>query len=209
MRVDECSSYVSEVCYKGAWGPNFPTCQVSTGLSSSLTTKLESWFWSVKGGKDGAWFVHFRAPSTWGNLAYSFQGCFFLENLRKPRENGRFLERTVVEKNGESNPRFIVGIREAPKAISKQVSLVAYRSWTLWGWFWGAPPFMLSGDIPFEVEKEMPSVRKGMRQAMHNYGFGQFQLYFPFGGAWGCLWRGIIGKLDLRQTLPDSLNNLS
>ena len=30
------------------------------------------------------------------------QGSFFLENLRKPRENGQILERTMVEKNGES-----------------------------------------------------------------------------------------------------------
>ena len=33
-----------------------------------------------------------------------FQGSFFLENLRKPRENGRFWERTMVEKNGWNHP---------------------------------------------------------------------------------------------------------
>ena len=40
-----------------------------------------------------------------GYLLHSFQGSFFLENLRKPTENGWFLKRTMVEKNGESTPR--------------------------------------------------------------------------------------------------------
>ena len=36
---------------------------------------------------------------------FFFQGSFFLDNLRKPRENGRFLERTMAEKNGRGiNP---------------------------------------------------------------------------------------------------------
>ena len=40
-----------------------------------------------------------------GTFPHSFQGSFFLENLRIPRENGRFLERTMVEKNGQGiNP---------------------------------------------------------------------------------------------------------
>ena len=31
----------------------------------------------------------------------SFQGSFFLENLRTPRENGWLLKRTMLEKNGK------------------------------------------------------------------------------------------------------------
>ena len=38
-------------------------------------------------------------------LPHSVQASFFLENLRNPRENGWFLKRTMVEKNGESFSR--------------------------------------------------------------------------------------------------------
>ena len=36
--------------------------------------------------------------------SHSFQGSFFPENLKKPRENGRCLQRTMIENNGESTP---------------------------------------------------------------------------------------------------------
>ena len=39
------------------------------------------------------------------DLPHSFQGSFFLENLRKPMENGGSLKTMMVEKNGESTPR--------------------------------------------------------------------------------------------------------
>ena len=42
-------------------------------------------------------------------LPYSFQGSFFLDNLLKSRENGRFLERMTVENNGKSTPRKLAG----------------------------------------------------------------------------------------------------
>ena len=45
-----------------------------------------------------------RLATLLGCLPHSFQGSFFLENLRKPRENARFLERTMVEKNGSKQP---------------------------------------------------------------------------------------------------------
>ena len=48
--------------------------------------------------KSHAGVSFFRVP------LYSFQGSFFLENLWKPREIGRFLERMMVEKNGTSKP---------------------------------------------------------------------------------------------------------
>ena len=50
--------------------------------------------------KTGANYKNFQ-----GYLPHSFQGSFFLENLQKPRENGCFVKRTMVEKNGESTPR--------------------------------------------------------------------------------------------------------
>ena len=40
-----------------------------------------------------------------GYLPHSFQGCFFLERLQKPRGNGQILKRRMAEKNAESSPR--------------------------------------------------------------------------------------------------------
>ena len=40
--------------------------------------------------------------SSGAHLPHSCLACFFLENLQKPRENGQFLRRTMVEKNRNS-----------------------------------------------------------------------------------------------------------
>ena len=39
-----------------------------------------------------------------GTFPLSFQALLFLENRRKLRENGLFLERTMVEQNGWNQP---------------------------------------------------------------------------------------------------------
>ena len=61
----------------------FHKCLQIDGTCTKLRTTVVGWSWY---------------------LPYSFQGSFFPENLRKARENCRFLNRTMIEQNGESTP---------------------------------------------------------------------------------------------------------
>ena len=61
-------------------------------------------------------FPHSNVLPFQGYFSHSFQGSFFLENLRKPRDNGQLLERTMVGKNGESTPR---ALRELDHGASR------------------------------------------------------------------------------------------
>ena len=52
-------------------------------------------------GPQNGWLVFWSCPFSRDTFhVHSFQGSFFLANLRKPKEDGWFLKRTMVEKNG-------------------------------------------------------------------------------------------------------------
>ena len=52
----------------------------------------------------------FRGVASISILSILSRNRIFLENLQKSRENGGSLERTMVERNGESTPRVLVPV---------------------------------------------------------------------------------------------------
>ena len=65
--------------------------------------------------------MRFGNPFSRGTFPSLSRDPFFLEHLQKPTKNGRLLERTMVEKNGESAPRLLAFLNALPLTTRKRL----------------------------------------------------------------------------------------